>query len=77
MPVIFLTPVIYYNMSEYEFAKMVKEIEEEPLFKKLMYPENRREKAIKYERLSRTDISSNFYELKEETIRDSRSPDIE
>ncbi|MEW6041740.1 MAG: hypothetical protein AB1633_09480, partial [Elusimicrobiota bacterium] len=65
------------SMKENKFAKMIKEIEEEPLFKKLMYPENHKEKVIGYERFPHTDLSSNFYELKEEIVRDSSLPELE
>jgi len=75
MPKIRLANLV--NMPENEFAKMIKGIEENPLFKKLMYPENYKEKVIGYRRFPHTDMSQKFYELKEEIVKDSSLPEIE
>ena len=61
------------EMSEGEFHRLVAEIEKSPLFKKLY----REEKVIRYQRFPRTDIASNFLELREETVADEGSLDIE
>ena len=61
------------DMSEGEFHRLVAEIEKSPLFKKLY----REEKVIRYQRFPRTDIASNFLELREETVADEGSLDIE
>ncbi len=61
------------EMSEDEFHRLIAETEQSPLFKKLY----QKEKLICYQRFPRTDISSNFYQLKEETTADKGSPDVE
>ncbi len=61
------------EMSEDEFHKLIAELEQSPLFRKL----RQREKLIHYQRLPRTDISSSFYQLKEEIATDKGSLDIE
>jgi len=61
------------EMPEEEFHKLIAEIEKSPLFKRLY----RKEGLIRYQRFPRTDISSGFYQLKEEAIADEGSPDVE
>jgi len=61
------------EMSEEEFHKLIAEIERSPLFKRLC----QKERLIRYQRFPRTDISSSFYQLKEETVADKGSPDVE
>ena len=61
------------EMSDEEFNRLITEIEKGPLFKKLY----RREKLIRYQRSPRTDISSSFYQLKEEMVADKGSLDVE
>lgn len=61
------------EMPEDEFRQLIVEIERAPLFKKL-YGEK---KIIRRQRLPGTDISSRFYQLKEEIAADSGSLDIE
>ncbi len=61
------------EMPEEDFHKLISEVENSLLFKKLY----RGEKIIRYQRFSRTDISSSFYQLKEETVADKGSFDVE
>ncbi len=61
------------EMPEDEFNKLVTEIEQGLLFKKLYQSE----KLIRHQRFPRTDISSGFYQLKEEIVGDKGSLDID
>jgi RNA polymerase sigma-54 factor len=61
------------EMPEEEFNRLITEIEQSPLFRRLY----RKEELIRYQRFPRTDISSSFYQLKEEMVADRSSPDIE
>lgn len=64
------------NLSEDDFKKLIQDIEQNSLFKELVNPGNK-EKIISYKRFPCTDISSNFYELKEEIARDRSSCDVD
>jgi len=61
------------EIPEAEFHKLITEIEHSPLFQRLY----QKEKLIRHQRFPRTDISSSFYQLKEEVVTDSSSPDVE
>ncbi|MBA7634934.1 hypothetical protein ES703_42533 [subsurface metagenome] len=61
------------EMPEEEFHRLITEIEQSSLFKRLY----RREKLIRYQRFPRTDISSSFYELREEMVANQGSLDVE
>jgi len=61
------------EMPEDEFHKLVIEIEQSPLFQKLY----QREKLVRYQRFLRTDISSSFYQVREEVVADKGSFDID
>ncbi len=61
------------EMPEEDFHRLISEIENSSLFKKLY----REEKIIHYQRFPRTDISSSFYQLKEEIVADKGSLDVE
>ncbi len=61
------------EMPEEEFNKLITEVENNPLFKRL-YQE---EKLIRYQRYPSTDISSSFYRLDEQIAADTSSFDIE
>ncbi len=60
------------EMSEGEFQRLIAEIEKNPLFRLCQ-----RERIIRYQRFPRTDVSSHFYELKEEIAADKGSLDLE
>ena len=61
------------EMSEGEFHRLVAKIESSDLFKKLY----RDDKIIRYLRFPKTDLASNFLELREETVADEGSLDVE
>jgi len=67
----------FLSSPENEFAKLIKEIESDLLFQKLMYPANSKEKVFAYGRFPKTGLSSSFYELKEEILRERNYPEIE
>lgn len=52
------------EMAGEEFHKLIAEIEKNPLFQRLY----QQERLIRYQRFPRTDISSSFYQLKEELV---------
>jgi hypothetical protein len=61
------------ELPEDKFAEIVKNIEREPLFERLMYSE----RVISYARFPYTQLSGNFYELKEGITADSGSFNVE
>jgi len=61
------------QMTDDEFHRLIIEIERSPLFLRL----RQREKLIHYQRFPKTSISSTFYELKEETMADPGSLNVE
>ncbi len=61
------------EMPEEEFHKLIAEIERSSPFKRL----SQKERLIRHQRFPRTDISSSFYQLKEELVADKGSLDIE
>jgi len=56
-----------------EFHRLIIEIEQSPFFLRLY----REEKLIHHQRFPRTNISSSFYQFKEETVADTGSLDVE
>jgi len=61
------------EMPEEEFHKLIAKIERSPLFQRLY----QKEKLIRRQRFPRTDISSSFYQIKEEVVSDTGSVDVE
>ena len=61
------------ELPEEEFQRLVAEIERSPLFQRLY----QKEKVLRHHRFPRTDISSSFYQLKEEAVADKGSLDVE
>ena len=61
------------EIPEDEFHKLIAELEQSPLFKRLY----QKEKLIRYQRFPRTDISPSFYQLEEEMVADKGSLDVE
>jgi len=61
------------EMPEDEFHKLIVEIEQNPLFRRLY----QKEKLVHFQRFPRTDISSSFYQLEEEMVADRGVLDIE
>ena len=64
------------ELSETDFAKFVKRVEEDPLFLRLAYPSNTEEKAISRRRFSGTVVSRYFCELREDMVPDRNSFDF-
>jgi len=55
----------FVELSEEEFAEFVKDIEEDPLFKKLTCPEDKLRRAVRYKRFPFTDLAPHFCEFDE------------
>ncbi len=62
----------FIDFPEIEFSKFIKNVENDPLFKKLKI-----KKLISYQRLVKADLSSNFLQLKEEISVDNSNVDLE
>lgn len=56
------------SLPEKNFAVLINEIESNPLFKRLTRPENTAEKVVFYGRFPMTNLSRNFYEIKEPVV---------
>lgn len=65
------------KLSEKKFNELIRDVENDPVFKKLMFTDNIQQKAIGYKRFPKTDLSGRFYELKEEIAADTTPPDIQ
>ncbi|HAM38988.1 MAG TPA: hypothetical protein DCP53_06325 [Elusimicrobia bacterium] len=65
------------GLSEVKFAELVKEIEDDSLFKKLVLLNFENQKIISYNRFPRTDFSMRFLELCSEMDIDKSTVDIE
>jgi len=61
------------EVPDEEFNRLIIEIEKSLLFIRFY----QKEKLIRRQRFPRTDISSSFYQLKEEMVADKGSPDVE
>jgi len=61
------------EMPEDEFQRLIVEIERKSLFQRL----HQKEQLIRRQRFPRTDVASNFYELKEEIAAGKGSADVE
>lgn len=61
------------EMPEDEFNRLIRELENSPLFKKLY----REAKIVRYQKYPKTDISSRFYQLNEEIVVGAGSPHVE
>ncbi len=56
------------HMSERQIAEMVKEIESDPLFEKLLYASEESWKILKFQPHPRTRLEGSFYEMNEDTL---------
>jgi len=66
------------ELTEEEFAHLVKEVEKDDLFRKLTYPlESFSFRLISYHRYPYTEIKSSIYKIIENVIKDESSPDID
>lgn len=61
------------EMPEEDFHKLISDIENEPLFRKLRRTDN----IIRFQRFPKTDISASFLQLNEEVVADKGSFDVE
>lgn len=61
------------EMSYEDFSRLIAEVEKTPIFQRLF----RRDKVVSYHRFPRTDIAPAFYRLREDTVADSGSIDVE
>lgn len=64
------------KMSEPEVANLLKDIEADPLFQKLLYTTDTRWKVIRFQSNARTRLSGSFYEMNEQTLKDGASPEV-
>lgn len=67
----------FMGMPENNFAYFINKIENNPLFRRLTYPDRKEEIIISYRRLYRADLSKQFCELKEEIIANRDSFDVQ
>lgn len=65
------------TLSEKEFAKMISEIESDPLFQKLIYPKDSGLKAVFKRRVPHQRMSQSFFDVKEEISAGSEGVDVE
>lgn len=56
------------RMSEPQIAELVREIESDPLFQRLLYPAQREWKVVRFQPHPRTRLSGSFYEMDERTM---------
>lgn len=66
-----------FESAENEFAKLIQEIENDPLFRKLMYPDSKNKKVINYKRFPCTELSRKFFEFNENIAVGNASFDID
>jgi DNA-directed RNA polymerase specialized sigma54-like protein len=64
-------------LKEDRFAEVIKDLEGEPLFERLMYSRNRSERILHFKKFPFTALSRNFYELNEKLAADSGSFDMQ
>lgn len=67
----------FFEQNENEFAKFIIDIENTPLFQRLMYPSNKDEKIISYRRFPNTDLTRDFYVLNENILPSKNFLEIE
>ena len=65
------------QLCESDLNKLINQIEDNPLFKKLVYPQNKENRVITLKRFPGTDITSNYYELNEQYFSEQSFLDIE
>jgi DNA-directed RNA polymerase specialized sigma54-like protein len=63
------------QMSEREIAELVREAETDPIFEKLISPQDARWKIIRFQPNPRTRLSPSFYEMNEETLSEGARPE--
>jgi DNA-directed RNA polymerase specialized sigma54-like protein len=65
------------QMSESQVAGLIKEIESDPLFQKMLYPAKREWKVLKFQPHPRTRLSGSFYEMDERTMPTDAPADVQ
>ncbi len=65
------------TLSEKEFARMISDIENDPLFQKFLYPKDSGPKAIFKRRVPHQRLSPAFYEAKDEISAGAEGVDVE
>ncbi len=65
------------KLPEHAFSSFVKQIEEDPVFKRLFAPSDQSPRVVCYQRFANASCALNLYEFKEEINRDEGSFDIE
>jgi len=55
-------------MSERQIAELIREAETDPVFEKLIYPQDARWKIVRFQPNPRTKLSPSFYEMNEVTL---------
>lgn len=66
----------FMELPEDEFRHLIKQVEDQPVFKRLLGFSNRQEKIITRQRFPQTDLASHFYQIKDEITAGSVAPDI-
>lgn len=64
------------NLAEPDVAKLIKEIEGDPLFNQMLYPSQREWKVLKFQPHPRTRLSPSFYEVDDRTAAGGESTDV-
>lgn len=67
----------FLNLAEREFQKYMREIEKDPLFCRLAYPDNGEEKVIRFKKFTSSSYYLNICEFNEDISVDCSSLDIE
>ncbi len=65
------------NLKETEFAKLIQEVEESHIFKKLLYPKDSGPKAVHRRRFPHARLISSFYEVREDLHPSQSKTDVE
>lgn len=65
------------NLPESDFAKLIEEIENSPLFQKLVYPPDAGPRAILRKPFPHSKLSQSFYEVREELTAGTQSVDVQ
>src|SRR3989338_7704164 len=65
------------SLPETEFAKLIGEIENDPIFQKLIYPQDAGPKAVFRKRFPHSRLNQNFYELNEEISPSNQGVDVQ
>ncbi|MDI6642418.1 MAG: hypothetical protein QME68_08955, partial [Elusimicrobiota bacterium] len=67
----------FLDLPEDRFKQYIETIENDPLFKELMYPEDTKRKVIYYRKFPKTRMNRNLCELKEEITAEKSNPALQ